>query len=65
MHPPSSETARQAALTWLAPIKTLRDKYYVGEPHDCPMGSAEEMKMRGYVGIYLKEPVTFAATAEF
>jgi hypothetical protein len=39
--------------------KTLREKYYVGEPHDCPMGTAEEMKRRGYVGIYLKEPVTF------
>ncbi|MDB6057950.1 MAG: hypothetical protein JWO95_1794 [Verrucomicrobiales bacterium] len=39
--------------------KTLREKYYVGEPHDCPMGTADEMKRRGYVGIYLKEPVTF------
>lgn len=39
--------------------KTLREKYYIGEPHDCPAGSADEMKRRGFVGIYLKEPVTF------
>lgn len=36
--------------------KTLRQKYYIGEPHACPMGSAEEMKRRGFVGIYRKEP---------
>ena len=40
--------------------KTIREKYIVGEPHDCPMGSAQEMKRRGYVGIYLKNaPVRF------
>ena len=39
--------------------KTLRQKYLIGEPHACPLGSALEMKKRGYVGIYLKEPVTF------
>jgi hypothetical protein len=36
--------------------KTIRQKYVIGEPHACPMGSAEEMKRRGFVGIYLKEP---------
>ena len=40
--------------------KTLREKYVIGDPHDCPMGSAGEMKRRGYVGIYLKNaPVRF------
>ena len=34
--------------------RTLREKYLIGEPHDCPIGSAEEMKRRGFVGIYLK-----------
>lgn len=37
--------------------KTLREKYLIGEPHDCPMGSSEQMKEQGYVGIYLKNPV--------
>jgi hypothetical protein len=37
--------------------KTLREKYFIGEPHDCPLGSADEMKRRGFVGIYLKNPV--------
>jgi len=32
--------------------KTLRDKYLVGEPQDCPIGSAAEMKKKGFVGIY-------------
>ena len=36
--------------------KTIREKYIVGEPHDCPMGNAAEMKRRGFVGIYLKNP---------
>ena len=36
--------------------KTLRDKYLIGDPRDCPLGKAEEMKRRGYVGIYEKEP---------
>ena len=35
--------------------KTLREKYLVGDPPDCPLGTAEEMKRRGYVGIYEKE----------
>lgn len=35
--------------------KTLRQKYDIGEPFDCPLGNAEEMKRRGFVGIYLKE----------
>jgi hypothetical protein len=40
--------------------KTIREKYIVGEPHDCPLGSSAEMKRRGYVGIYLKSaPVRF------
>lgn len=39
--------------------KTLREKYLIGEPRDCPMGTAAQMKAQGYVGIYLKEPVTF------
>jgi len=37
--------------------KTLREKYIVGEPHDCPMGTADEMKRHGYIGIYVKNPV--------
>jgi hypothetical protein len=36
--------------------KTIRQKYLIGEPHSCPMGTAEEMKRRGFVGIYLREP---------
>jgi len=36
--------------------KTLRDKYRVGEPQDCDAGTAEEMKRRGYVGIYSRSP---------
>ena len=39
--------------------KTLREKYLVGEPRDCPIGTATQMKARGFVGIYLKEPVTY------
>ena len=39
--------------------KTIREKYLIGEPRDCPFGSAAEMKARGYVGIYLRDPVTF------
>ena len=37
--------------------RTIREKYLIGEPHDCPMGSADEMKRRGFVGIYVKNPV--------
>jgi hypothetical protein len=36
--------------------KSLRQKYLIGEPCSCPSGTAEEMKRRGYVGIYLKTP---------
>ena len=39
--------------------KTLREKYLIGEPRDCPMGTADEMKRRGFVGIYMKEPANF------
>ena len=34
--------------------KTLRDKYLIGEPRACAAGTAEEMKRRGFVGIYRK-----------
>jgi hypothetical protein len=37
--------------------RTLREKYLVGDPHDCPLGPASEMKKRGFVGIYLKNPI--------
>jgi hypothetical protein len=37
--------------------KTIREKYIIGDPHDCPLGTADQMKERGYVGIYLKNPV--------
>ncbi|MDB6129035.1 MAG: hypothetical protein JWM04_142 [Verrucomicrobiales bacterium] len=36
--------------------KTLREKFIIGEPHACAAGGAEEMKRRGFVGIYQKEP---------
>lgn len=40
--------------------KSLRQKFIIGEPRACAAGSAEEMKRRGYVGIYQKErTVTF------
>ena len=39
--------------------RTIREKYLIGEPRDCPFGSAAEMTARGYVGIYLREPVAF------
>ena len=40
--------------------RTLRQKFLIGEPRQCAAGSAEEMKRRGYVGIYQKErTVTF------
>jgi hypothetical protein len=40
--------------------KTLRQKFLIGEPRRCAAGSSEEMKKRGYVGIYQKErSVTF------
>jgi hypothetical protein len=35
--------------------KTLREKYLVGEPRNCPCGTAEDMKRKGFVGIYEKE----------
>ncbi len=34
--------------------KTLRQKYVVGDPCACPVGTVEEMKRRGYVGVYLQ-----------
>ncbi|MEP6662971.1 MAG: hypothetical protein ABJC04_04830 [Verrucomicrobiota bacterium] len=37
--------------------KSLREKYLIGDPRQCAAGSAEEMKRRGYVGIYMKERV--------
>ena len=37
-------------------MKTLREKYFIGDPCDCVMGSAEQMKRMGFVGIYEKEP---------
>lgn len=37
-------------------MKTLREKYFIGIPRDCPMGSAEQMKRMGFIGIYEKEP---------
>ena len=36
--------------------KTIREKNLVGDPRDCPFGSSEEMKRRGFVGIYEKQP---------
>jgi len=40
--------------------KSLRQKFLIGEPRACAAGSAEDMKRRGYVGIYQKErTVTF------
>jgi hypothetical protein len=39
--------------------KTLREKYFIGDPHDCPSGTAAEMKARGFVGIYSREQATF------
>jgi len=35
--------------------RTLRQKYIIGDPQDCPAASAQEMKRRGFVGIYQKE----------
>jgi hypothetical protein len=37
--------------------RTLRDKYLIGDPHDCPLGTADEMKRKGFVGIYLRHPL--------
>jgi hypothetical protein len=46
---------RASSLDLVGPDKTtLREKYLIGEPRDCPHGSAEEMKRAGYVGIYRK-----------
>ncbi|HEV8543395.1 MAG TPA: hypothetical protein VGR78_13450 [Verrucomicrobiae bacterium] len=36
--------------------KTLRDKYAIGEPRDCAAGTADQMRQRGFVGIYHKSP---------
>lgn len=35
--------------------RTLRQRFAIGDPRECPAGTAEEMKRRGYVGIYMKE----------
>ncbi|MEO6036280.1 MAG: hypothetical protein ABIQ35_13570 [Verrucomicrobiota bacterium] len=35
--------------------KSLRQKFLIGEPRRCAAGTGEEMKRRGYVGIYQKE----------
>ena len=35
--------------------KSLRQKFLIGEPGRCAAGTVEEMKRRGYVGIYEKE----------
>ncbi len=37
--------------------KTIREKYLVGDPRECPFGTSEEMKRRGFVGIYEKQPM--------
>jgi hypothetical protein len=39
--------------------KTLREKFLVGDPRDCHVGSAAEMKQEGFVGIYSK-PLKFS-----
>lgn len=36
--------------------KSLRQKYLIGDPVDCQAGTSGEMKRRGYVGIYKKNP---------
>lgn len=38
--------------------KTLRQKYAIGDPQGCAAGTAEEMKRRGYLGLYKESPVT-------
>ncbi len=38
--------------------KSLQQKFLIGEPRSCAAGSAEQMKQRGYVGIYQKERIT-------
>ncbi|MCI0540931.1 MAG: hypothetical protein L0Z50_37495 [Verrucomicrobiales bacterium] len=37
--------------------KTLRQKYVIGDPRDCQAGKADQMKRRGYIGIYNRSPV--------
>ena len=37
--------------------KTLRQKYVIGDPRDCPAGTAKEMKARGYIGLYKRDAV--------
>jgi len=47
----------EATLDLVGPDKkTLRDKFVIGEPRDCPAGTADEMRRRGFVGIYQKTP---------
>ena len=38
--------------------KTLRQKYIIGHPQNCSVANADEMKRRGYVGIYAKNAVS-------
>lgn len=48
---------RATTLDLIGPdMKTLREKYMIGEPRDCPMGTGERMKRLGFVGIYEREP---------
>ena len=47
----------QSTLDLVGPDKkSLREKYRIGPPQACPAGSVEEMKRRGFVGIYQKSP---------
>ena len=39
--------------------RTLREKYVIGEPHDCPVGTSDQMRALGFVGIYAREVATF------
>jgi len=37
-------------------LRTVRDNYWIGEPRDSELGTAEELKKRGFVGLYQKYP---------
>ena len=44
---------RESTLDLVGPDKkTLREKYFIGDPQDCAVGTAEQMKRQGFVGIY-------------
>jgi hypothetical protein len=32
--------------------RTARDNYVIGEPQDCDLGKANELKRQGFVGLY-------------